>query len=144
MKKLLLVLATLTCSSVFAANVSTVTCIVKEELEGKNVDVKVEFLVQDLGSSKAELLVHPKADEDMGAILVTPDEVNGRYVNMGNLNGQGGDLRVSEDRIRLFGDGDGYTFVDLVLFKNSGYKKGYVRVYGSGDQMYQNLNCSVK
>ncbi len=141
MKKFLVLLAAMTLSSAYAASdVNTITCMIKEDFEGKVLDVKVEFLVKNLGSKKAELLQHPKADEDMGAILVTPNE----YTNMTHLNGQGGDLRVSEERIRLFGDGDGYTFVDLVLYKDSGYQKGYVRVSGSGDQMYQNITCSVK
>lgn len=123
------------------AKVSTITCQIKEAVEGeKPVNVKVEFLVKNLGSKKAELVQHPKAEEDFGAILIVPNEGN----NLVNLNGQGGDLRVSEDRIRLFGDGDGYTFVDLVLFKNTNYETGYVRVYGSGDQFYSKINCSVK
>lgn len=142
--KLFIVIALLSVSTFSYAGVSTITCKISEEFNGKPVDVKVEFLVSNLGTAKAKLMNHPKADNDMGAIFITPEQVNGMYANMVNLNGQGGDLRVSQDRIRLFGDGDGYTFVDLVLFKNSGYQNGYVRVYGSGDQMYQDLNCSVK
>lgn len=129
-------------SSLFAKDVvSTITCNVKEPVsENKTQKVKVEFKVKNLGSSKAELLQHPESSEDYGAILVVPNEGN----NLVHLNGQGGDLRVSKDRIRLFGDGDGYTFVDLVLFKDAGYEQGYVRVYGSGDLYYQKLNCTVK
>lgn len=142
--KILMTLSLLTVSSFASANISTITCKVSEEFGAKRDDVKVEFLIANLGSLKAKLVQHPKAEEEMGAILVTPREINGIYPNMLNLNGQGGDLRVSRDKIMLFGDGDGYTFVDLVLFKDSGFQKGYVRVYGSGDQMYQTLNCTVK
>lgn len=128
--------------SIFAST-SKITCLVKENFENKSVNIKVEFLVKNLGSSKAELVQHPKASEESGAILISPEQVNGQFSNMTHLNGQGGDLRVSNDRIRLFGDGDGYTFVDLVLFKDTNYQKGFVRVYGSGDQFYQKINCSV-
>lgn len=145
MKKFLVLLAAMTLSSAYAASdISTITCMVKEESNEKIIDVKVEFLVKNLGSKKAELLQHPKGNEEMGAIFVSPEKANGYYTNMSHLNGQGGDLRVSDERIRLFGDGAGYTFVDLVLYKDSGYQKGYVRVSGSGNQMYQALNCSVK
>ncbi len=142
--KMLLALALISISTLASAKVSTITCLVKEDFEGKIKDIKVEFLVSNLGSKKATLENHPKADLDMGAIYVFPEMVGKHYSNMTHLNGQGGDLRVSEDSIRLFGDGDGYTFVDLVLYKNSDYKDGFVRVSGSGDKFYQTLHCSVK
>lgn len=140
MKTLILAATTLFSLSAFAApKVSTITCLVKED----KVDVKVEFLVSNLGSSKAQLQQHPKAQDDLGAILVTPEMIGDHYSDLTHLNGQGGDLRVSADKIRLFGDGDGYTFVDLVLYKNTDYQKGYVRVYGSGNQWYQKISCTV-
>ena len=140
MKTLILAATTLFSLSAFAApKVSTITCLVKED----KVDVKVEFLVSNLGSSKGQLQQHPKAQDDLGAILVTPEMIGDHYSDLTHLNGQGGDLRVSADKIRLFGDGDGYTFVDLVLYKNTDYQKGYVRVYGSGNQWYQKISCTV-
>lgn len=140
-KSLTIALTCVLTTTAFAKSVSTITCSITEEKK----KVKVEFLIQDLGSKKAELIKHPKlSEDDYGAILVTPKEINNRFSVMNTLNDQGGDLRVGEDRIRLFGDGDGYTFVDLVLFKDTGYQKGYVRVSGSGDQMYQKINCQVK
>ncbi len=123
---------------------SLIKCSITEEFKNKEKNITVEFIVANLGQKNAELLQHPKAESDEGLILVSPKEFAGKYSNMTHLNGQGGDLRVSEDRIRLFGDGDGYTFDDLVLFKNQNYEKGYVRVYGSGDQMYQKINCTVE
>jgi hypothetical protein len=143
MKLFILALLSLTSASLFAST-STITCNVKEELEGKLVDIKIEFLVENLGSDMPVLLQHPKASEDMGPILVTPDMVGERWSDMTHLNAQGGDLRSAPDRIRLFGDGDGYTFVDLVLFKAAKYQKGYLRVSGSGDQSYQKISCTVK
>jgi hypothetical protein len=140
MKKITLILSFLLATSAMASNVSTITCNVKDG----NTDVKVEFLIQDLGSKNAELISHPSlSEDDYGAILISPAEVDGHFSLPTTLNDQGGDLRVGKDRIRLFGDGDGYTFVDLVLFKDSGYTKGYVRVSGYADQSYQNITCSV-
>ncbi len=63
-------------------------------------------------------------------ILVEPEE----GTSMSNLNGQGGDLRLGYDTLRLFGDGDGYQFTDLVLWDTNDEDKteleGYVRDYG--------------
>jgi len=129
--------------NIFAKN-SEISCRIIEEFNGKEKKINVEFILSNLGQKNAKLLKHPKVDSDEGLIYVFPKEIEGRFSNLVNLNGQGGDLRVSDDRIRLFGDGDGYTFVDLVLFKNQNYEKGYVRVYGSGDQMYQKINCRVR
>ncbi len=125
---------------------STISCNVKEEFDKKIYDVKVEFVISDLGQPNAQLKTHPQVNNEDGysPILVKIKGKTEQSSNMENLNAQGGDLRVGNDRIRLFGDGDGYTFVDLVLFKNSGYKKGYVSVSGSGDKFYQKLNCMVK
>lgn len=132
-------------ASLFAeANVSTITCNVTDMLENKPATIKIEFMVQDLDSDQPILIQHPEASEDMGPILVTPQMVGKRLSNMTNLNAQGGDLRSAPDRIRLFGDGDGYTFVDLVLFKAAKYQKGYLRVSGSGDQSYEKISCTVK
>lgn len=143
MKFLIVGMLSLLSASVFAST-STITCNVNEVLDGKSVVIKVEFMVENLGSDMPILLQHPGVSEDMGAILVTPEVVGERWSSMSHLNGQGGDLRSAPDRIRLFGDGDGYTFVDLVLFKATKYQKGYVRVSGSGVQSYQKLQCTVK
>lgn len=144
MKKLILLALSLMSASLMAqSQVSTITCNVNEILENKTIPVKVEFLVANLGSNNAELVQHPQAEDEMDAVLVSPRTTGEQWTSMTNLNAQGGDLRVSDDKIVLYGDGAGYTFVDFVLFKNTNYKKGYVRVYGSGVQLYQKVNCSV-
>lgn len=125
------------------ANVSMITCHVIEEFKHKDYDVKVEFLISDLESIDAKLIQHPQAENGEGAILVNPKSIKGTHTNMSYLNTQGGYLQVSNDRINLLGD-NGQAFVELVLFRESGFSKGYVRIYGNGDQMYQELNCSVK
>jgi hypothetical protein len=143
MKLFILTMLSLTSVSLFAST-STITCNVTDTLEGKPAAIKIEFMVENLESDMPFLVQHPGVSEDMGAILVTPEQVGERWSNMTNLNAQGGDLRSAPDRIRLFGDGDGYTFVDLVLFKAAKYQKGYLRVSGSGDQSYQKISCTVK
>lgn len=141
MKTILFSLLFLLSYNAFSADITTITCPVIEE----HKKITVEFLIKDLGTKKAELIKHPKlTEDDYGAILVHPQMIKDHFALMNTLNDQGGDLRVGPDRIRLFGDGDGYTFVDLVLFKESGYTKGYVRVSGSGEQLYQKITCQLK
>ncbi len=117
------------------------SCIVSENFGNNSKNITVEFVISDLGTDKARLIEHPKADREKGPILIRPEIVTGRYSHMTNLNAQGGDLKVFDDKIILFGDGDGHTFVDLVLYKNQEYQRGYVKVYGSGDKSYQTLYC---
>jgi hypothetical protein len=129
--------------SVKSYSVTTIfSCIISENFGNNSENIKIEFLIEYLGTDKARLVEHPKADKDKGPIFVKPEIVTGRYSHMTNLNAQGGDLKVFDDKIILFGDGDGYTFVDLVLYKNQDYQRGYVKVYGSGDKSYQTLYCN--
>lgn len=47
------------------------------------------------------------------------------------LNDQGGDLRVADDRLVLVGDSDGFSYVKIVLFRDSGYTRGWASESGS-------------
>jgi hypothetical protein len=117
-------------------NITYFACTVKE---GKT-NVSVKFAIKDFDpyddKNRGELVTYPGADEDFGLILVSPTEVDGRYTKMSNLNGQGGDLRItSGGDLFLFGDGDGYQYTDLVIWSDGNedrnYTEGYVRDYGS-------------
>jgi hypothetical protein len=115
------------------------TCKVKEN--GQTVTVK--FGVNTLSDAKKIRLVDVGAGEDEGPVLVSPKWLKNKYMpSVSILNDQGGDVRLHPDYLKLFGDGDGYTYVDLVLYKNSGYTTGYLRVYGSGVKSYQTIACS--
>ena len=67
---------------------------------------------------------------------------------MTNLNGQGGDLRIEDDSIRLWGDGDGYEFTDLVIWDADqegpdyeGYVRDYGPTYGDTEHFKQFIKC---
>ncbi len=114
------------------------TCKAKEN----NQTVTVKFAIRNLATPKRATLLN-LGHEESEPILVTPNTLkNGYRPTMTILNDQGGDLRMKDDRILLYGDGDGYTYVDLVLFKNTGYTHGYARAYGSGDTWYQKISCT--
>jgi hypothetical protein len=136
----LIVLAILSLSIQALASVTSITCPVIEKGKTVTVSFKINNLMQI--RVKPEL-VNAGQYEEEGPVQVEPLITNGKYSALSALNDQGGDLRVGQDKLILFGDGAGYTFVDLVLFRNSGFKKGYVRVYGSGDRWYRVINCEV-
>lgn len=116
------------------------SCVVNEPpraKNGKKIAVTVKFAIEGLDTfkGKGELAQYPDSNEDEGPILVTP-QTNGKSDTlMMNLNAQGGDLRIESPNIRLFGDGAGYQFTDLVVWdvedeSNAGELEGYVRDYG--------------
>jgi len=100
------------------------TCHVSEKGEA----VKVQFGVQNMGTRKAGLLdLQPSQESD--PILISPKRLkSGGSSSLEALNAQGGDLNMSKTRLILIGDDDGVTTVHFILYKNSDYKKGYVRV----------------
>ena len=110
--------------------------------------VHVYFAIKGLDSWKGqnELVTYPgisvEESEEMGLIVVRPQELpNGRYPMMSNLNGQGGDLRVYSDsgNVRLFGDGSGYQFTDLI----EGYVRDYGPTYGNFTPFKQFIKCKT-
>jgi hypothetical protein len=139
MLKLIVLFSLVLAGSVQAAD--HFTCKVKES--GQTVTVK--FAVNNLSKPSKATLVNLSKDDEWAPILVSPQRLkNGYFAEMCTLNDQGGDLRVDSEKLKLFGDGDGYTLVDLVLYKNSGFTRGYVRVYGSVTPWYQKIACTRK
>lgn len=134
-------LLTLFITSAFASSITYFSCKVEEPTDtGKNITVTVKFAIKnlDIYEKQGELIQYPgiaKEDEEFGTILVTPRTYGKkqRYTKMWNLNGQGGDLRFEGRNIKLWGDGDGYQFTDLIIWdvnSESDVLEGYVRDYG--------------
>lgn len=128
------------------------SCTVLEPAKGraKPVKVTVKFAVKGYSSwdKKGELLSYPGANEDSGAILVSPEKIGERYAMMTNLNGQGGDLRIEGSSLRLWGDGDGYQFTELVIWdadeeqeELEGYVRDYGPAYGDTETFKQFIKC---
>lgn len=139
MKKFGLIAAALTSFSALA-NVSTFTC----KLE-KFPRASFTFKMEDLGKPEMTFL-NADPDDDYSAVFTTKSRNYNIITLVDTLNGQGGDLRVRADRISFFGDSAGIDFAYLDLFKNSGYKNGYVRMeFDDGnDKQYSKVNCSIK
>lgn len=119
------------------AAVTTLNC----ELEKYPKQI-VTFKMENLGKKNMTFL----SNEETGEVFTTKskNETISRLVD--TLNGQGGDLRIGNDRISFFGDSAGIDFAYFDLYKASGYTKGFVRIdfNFSHDKDYSKLNCKLK
>jgi hypothetical protein len=125
--------------------------------DASTVDVTVKFAIKNLDTAngKGDLVAYPGANEDEdGPIVVSPTERKSDKHNtmMSNLNAQGGDLRIQDSNIKLWGDGDGIEFTDLVVFdvdangeltgKRDGYARDYGDAYAEGEETFkQFIKC---
>src|SRR5262249_30868317 len=79
----------------------------------------------------------PVAGKDGEDIYVEADESSYAFILNENLGFESG-----SGRLQIHGDGDGISLVDLVLFENSGYEKGYFRVTYEG-AAYTEVGCKL-
>ncbi|MES2856758.1 MAG: hypothetical protein V4692_12880 [Bdellovibrionota bacterium] len=142
MNKLILILATIFAIPAFAEEASTVSSF---ECEAeKTPGIVFKFKMSNLGKEDMDFL-NADPEDDYSAVFTTDsDEIQTNSI-VNTLNGQGGDLRTSEDRIVFFGDSAGIDFAYLNLFKDSGYTKGYVRTeFNFGEEKdYSKVSCTV-
>lgn len=119
--------------------------------EGRT-EVQIKFAVKgyDSFNGSGELVNYPGTKDEYQPIVVTPEQIGKVYPMAFNLNSQGGDLTVERHGdIRLFGDGDGYQFTDLVVWANlddeettyEGYIRDYGPTYGEKAPFKQFITC---
>lgn len=125
-------------SAAFAGTVSEFSC----KLRSLPKEV-FTFKITDLGTDEAEF-VHADPDDGYSQIFHTQSENGDISAMIGSLEGQGGDLRPSNDRIEMIGDAAGIDFANLVLYKNSGFTRGYLRYDYAGQRGYTRVSCKVK
>ena len=80
-------------------------------------------------------------EEDAGPVAVSPENSPLQYLNENYaVSIEGG------KQLRMWGDGDGFETGEVILYKDSGFKAGYVKVHdggeGNGDG-YSKLSCTV-
>ncbi len=104
----------------------------------KSVNV-LKIGVENLGTPKASL-INLATNENEGPILFSKKnkEVGSQ------MNDQGGDIRVNEKTIEFHGDGDGCTYIRLVLFKDTGYTRGWASESGSEVPHWYTKDVSCK
>jgi len=118
------------------ANKSRLDCVIKVNGH-KNT---VSFAVAKLGQPDAELLSLGAKEED-GPILEGKDnqEIN-------SMNDQGGDMRFDGKTLSLIGDGDGFSIIEIALFADTGYTRGWASESGSNNPHWHStdVSCTVK
>lgn len=100
----------------------------------KNKTVSIKFLVKNL-YSKATLETYPGEDD------YEPVKVRPKSSLLNDINENGG-FSVNKDRLLLHGDADGFYMLEIVLYRNSGFTKGYARVKGD-ENLYSKVSCTV-
>jgi hypothetical protein len=80
-----------------------------------------------------------KDPPDYAPIEVTPPDHR-----LASLN-ENWEVTSGKRTLRVSGDSDGVFLLDLVLYKNSGYTKGYVSINHAdgGDNAYAKVSCTV-
>lgn len=102
---------------------------------------RIQFSVRNIADRKTLEILTPAGKEDeegSGPIKTTDGRVAALNENLGASTG----TRL----LRISGDSDGFFLIELGLYKNSGYKNGYVRIYGSeddGPHQYSKVSCTV-
>jgi len=141
MKFLALATVLLSMSVAHAAKITTFTCTLKK-IPGQTFTFKIEGL-----NSNGMTSVAIDADDEYAGMFATKSKNEDLIAIVETLNGQGiADPEVKADRISFFGDQAGIDFVYFDLFKNSGYKKGFIRTeFNFGEAKdYSEVTCRLK
>ena len=110
----------------------------------RNVDDAIQtmrFSVKNIADNKKVEVLDKDgrvADDDMPIHVLPEGRVTALNENIGVSSGT--------RTLRISGDSDGFFLLTLVLFKDSGYTKGYIRIYGSeddGPHQYSKVSCTV-
>lgn len=141
MKRFAMILATSLCTvPAFAQDTTVFTCQL-ETIPGETF----QFKVNDLGTDSPQF-DYMVSNDDGDLVFVTESKNQDLNHIVDTLNGQGGDMRVSDDRIEFFGDSAGIDFVYLDLYKNTAYKRGFLRTDFdfNTEQSYSKVSCRTK
>jgi hypothetical protein len=106
----------------------------------------VSFTIDDARASlkkkSGEVFSHFRQNEDDFSIVeVTPESSKLEALN------ENAGAQIKKDKLVIDGDSDGFFLVELVLYRNSSFKNGYVKLVdmgeGIGDQ-YSKISCTQK
>lgn len=118
-------------------DITTFRCVTDKVIEGNSPTV-IEFQVQELNTKEA---TYYTVDPDSYEPVKTTPEYSTLMLN------ENWGISQEADRLEMDSDGDGCQLTDFVLYKNSGYKRGWVRVRDLGcgaSPSYSTVTCNVK
>jgi hypothetical protein len=135
MKTLIFFVAFFSLSAMAADNVTKFLCTTTQVIEGKE-PTQIQFMVENLDQEKASYFTEDPNEEPVKMI---PED------STLDLN-DNWNFEQKADRIHMTSDGDGCQWTDFVLFKNTGYKRGYVSVKDTGcgaNPAYSTVTCDI-
>jgi hypothetical protein len=115
----------------------------KTERKVDDKDQRIQFSVRHIDDNKKLEILTPAGKEDeeeFAPIKVTPEvgRVAALNENLGATSGS--------RTLRISGDSDGFFLIELVLFKNTDYQHGFLRIFGSeddGPHQFSKVHCAV-
>jgi len=120
------------------APISTFDCTTDANLDDHKESFTFDVAYLNDASRREFLLVAPEKDPNEYGLVVATDEDN--YAMTLNENLSAG---FENNRLKINGDGDGIIWVELELYENAGFKKGFLRV--SRDvEAYSTVSCAIK
>jgi hypothetical protein len=138
MKNLIIILVTVFPFFTLAFPVTSFNCVSQDVLEGQK-PTRIQFKVSDLNTKQADYYV--SSDKEEYPVKMTPKN----SVLMLNDNFS---ITQTATRLMMESDGDGCQLTYFVLYKNTGYTRGYVNIRPMGGcgaaSVYSNVLCKVK
>jgi hypothetical protein len=115
----------------------------KTERKVDDKDHRIQFSVRHIDDNKKMEILTPEGKEDeeeFSPIKTTPavGRVAALNENLGATSGS--------RSLRISGDSDGFFLIELVLFKNTDYQHGFLRIFGSeddGPHQFSKVHCAV-
>lgn len=129
------------------ANKISIDCTTAENVGGEKSPTRIQFVGEESRGGKIsfpEVAPFSKDGEDRN-YKVTPSH-SGKY-NYAEALDENGSIRNHKNSVEFFGDSDGFYLVYLVLYRDAGLKKGYLR-YAKGASdieglAYSTVSCKV-
>jgi hypothetical protein len=115
----------------------------KTERKVDDKDQRIQFSVRHIDDNKKVEILTPEGkddEEEFSPIKTTPDV--GRVAALNENLG----VSTGSRSLRISGDSDGFFLIELVLFKNTNYENGFLRIFGSeddGPHQFSKVHCAV-
>lgn len=86
---------------------------------------------------EAESKLAAESEDMLPPIVTTPE-----FSSLASLN-ENSSVTFEKDNLRLWGDSDGLESVTVILYRNSNFRAGWVRVEGEGGDAYSKVSCKL-
>ncbi|MCA9601636.1 MAG: hypothetical protein KC417_06420 [Myxococcales bacterium] len=108
-------------------------CETDRQIDSERPTTKFTFVLSGVGSDDIRP-VFPSDDEVQTGVVTDPEDSMLRFIF------ENWSIPTYEDRFEIYGDGDGITLTTIVLYKDSDYTRGWVRIEREGAG-YSTIHC---